>query len=179
MIHRLSEVRAKMGRPRHVVLCRGARNADHSSLKQKGNPEPIQTKDLALVSEVGGGLHEASASDSCAGCTPALGLLELQPEGLAKGGRGGGEGSTKGGVGLRVLFPSENPGPALSSFFRHSAPFSSLQTFSSSLSWEMRGKGFFSFSRDTNPCEQMIQTMSKNEPQLKNFAEILRCTNPL
>lgn len=90
MTHGLREVRAETGRIRHVVLCRGARNTDQSSLKQKENPEPIQTKDLALVSEVGGGLHEASGGCSRAGCTePRRALVGLPPEGLAEDSHGG------------------------------------------------------------------------------------------
>lgn len=51
----------------HVVLCHGARNTNHSSLKQKEKSEPIQTNDLALVSEVGGGLQKTSACHSRSG----------------------------------------------------------------------------------------------------------------
>lgn len=48
----------------HAVLCRGARNTNHSSLKQQEKSKPIQTNDLALVPEVGGGLHETFSSCS-------------------------------------------------------------------------------------------------------------------
>ena len=48
----------------HAILCRGARNTNYSSLKQKEKSKPIQTNDLALVSEVGGGLHETFSCHS-------------------------------------------------------------------------------------------------------------------
>lgn len=66
------------------VLCQGARNTNHSSLKQKEKSEPIQTNDLALVLKWVGvymqPLPAAAAQDE----RPRLGLLALQPEWLAK-----------------------------------------------------------------------------------------------
>lgn len=85
-----------MYRIQHVVLCQGARNTHHSALKQKEKSEPTQTNDLALVLKwVGVYMQPLPAVSEC----PRLGLLALQPEGLAKASRGGGrEGSTNRGM---------------------------------------------------------------------------------